>query len=204
MVLLSAVRPLCFFDCLSCATDALYAEDLILLPRQFVVVHKKLFELLDELLAEIANDFDISRAMIVGVAALLSLNNSHNPPLSTQPVKAGSSMSTSTSNNSVVDGIHPMPNQFTAGEGPVPGQEVEFNVIFTTRIDLLPDHYFFRPKVLFSSGGDFPWPSAPRPIVPPGTPYPTGFTDLRSWTRNDNLAPGLVSNRQRHHRAGAL
>ena len=90
----SSVRPPTFFDCLSCATDALYAEDLILLPRQFVVVHKKLFELLDELIAEIANDLDISKAMIVlfnryhavvsflSVAAtLLSLNNSHNSPL---------------------------------------------------------------------------------------------------------------------------
>jgi hypothetical protein len=31
--------------------------------------------------------------------------------------------------------------------------------------------------------------SAPRPIVPPGTAFPVGFTDLQSWIRNENLAP---------------
>ena len=50
------------------------------------------------------------------------------------------------------------------------------------------DHYFFRPEVLLTSG-DFYWLSAPRPIVPPGTDFPLGFTDLQSWIRNDNLAP---------------
>jgi hypothetical protein len=34
--------------------------------------------------------------------------------------------------------------------------------------------------------GDFFWLSAPRPIVPPGTPFPPGFTDLQSWTRDDS------------------
>ena len=37
-----------------------------------------------------------------------------------------------TANNSVVNGINPMPNQFTAGEGAVTGQEVEFDINFTT------------------------------------------------------------------------
>lgn len=94
-----------------------------------------------------------------------------------------------TANNSVVNGIHPMPNQFTGGEGAVTGQEVTFNVVFTTPLDLTPGHYFFRPEVLLSNGGDFLWLSAPRPIVPPGTSFPPGFTDLQTWTRNDSLAP---------------
>ena len=38
--------------------------------------------------------------------------------------------------------------------------------------------------------GDFFWLSAPRPIVPPGTPFPPGFTDLQSWTR-DNSNGGI-------------
>jgi hypothetical protein len=34
--------------------------------------------------------------------------------------------------------------------------------------------------------GDFLWLSAPKPIVAPGTPFPSGFTDLQSWTRDDS------------------
>jgi PEP-CTERM motif-containing protein len=94
-----------------------------------------------------------------------------------------------TVNNSVVNGINPTPNQFTGGEGSVTGQEVTFNIIFSTPVDLAADHYFFRPEVLLSNGGDFLWLSAPKPIVPPGTPFPPGFTDLQTWIRNDNLAP---------------
>lgn len=69
------------------------------------------------------------------------------------------------------------------------GQEVQVNVIFTTPVDLAPGHYFFRPEVLLNNGGNFLWLSAPKPIVPPGTPFPPGFTDLQSWIRNDNLDP---------------
>jgi hypothetical protein len=40
------------------------------------------------------------------------------------------------------------------------------------------------------SGADFLWLSAPRPIQPPGTPFPPGITDLQSWMRDDPpLAP---------------
>jgi hypothetical protein len=90
--------------------------------------------------------------------------------------------------NTVVNGIHPLPGVFTGGEGAATGQEVLINVMFTVPVDLPADHYFFRPEVELSSG-DFLWLSAPRPIVPPGTPFPPGFTDLQSWTRNDDLAP---------------
>ena len=102
---------------------------------------------------------------------------------------------TFTANNSVQPGgIHPIPNQTTGGNLPVTGQEVEFDVIFTTPFLLQPDHYFFFPQVeITTGGGEFLWLSAPRPIVAPGTPFPPGFTDLQSWTRDDispnNLDP---------------
>jgi len=93
--------------------------------------------------------------------------------------------------NSVLPGgIHPIPNQTTGGNGPVIGQEVEFDVTFTTPFSLPPDHYFFVPQVeITTPSGEFLWLSAPRPIVPPGTPFPAGFTDLQEWTRDMNLDP---------------
>jgi hypothetical protein len=87
-------------------------------------------------------------------------------------------------------GIHPKPGQTTGGNGSVTGEEVEFDVNFTTPFSLPADHYFFVPQVeITTAGGDFFWLSAPRPIVPPGTPFPAGFTDLQSWTRDEMLAP---------------
>ena len=68
------------------------------------------------------------------------------------------------------------------------GQQVSFNVVFTTPFTLPADHYFVVPQVQLSSG-DFFWLSAPRPIVPPGTPFPPGVTDLQSWIRNSDLDP---------------
>ena len=93
-----------------------------------------------------------------------------------------------TANNSVLNGIHPVPGFHTGGDGAVTGQEVQFNVLFSTPFSLPADHYFFVPQVQLSNG-DFFWLSAPRPIVPPGTPFPPGFTDLQEWIRNENLAP---------------
>jgi hypothetical protein len=99
--------------------------------------------------------------------------------------------STFTAANSVgPTGIHPKPNQTTGGNGPVMGEEVQFNVNFTTPFDLPADHYFFVPQVLLTDPtGNFYWLSAPRPIVPPGTQFPAGFTDLQAWTRNQFLDP---------------
>jgi PEP-CTERM motif len=94
-----------------------------------------------------------------------------------------------TAANSVVNGINPLPNQFTGGEGPVTGEEVRFNVTFTVPFVLGPDHVFFRPEVDLGSAGNFLWLSAPKPIVAPGTPF---APDLQSWIRNDGtgaLAP---------------
>jgi hypothetical protein len=89
-----------------------------------------------------------------------------------------------TAANSVVDGIHAKPNQFTGGEGPVTGEEVQFNITFNTPFILGPDHVFFRPEVNLGDAGNFLWLSAPRPIVDPGTPF---TPDLQSWTRTDGL-----------------
>ncbi len=87
-------------------------------------------------------------------------------------------------------GIHKQPNQTTGGDGPLTGEEVEFNVTFTTPFSLPPDHYFFVPQVEITNGdGAFFWLSAPRPIVPPGTPFPPGVTDLQSWTRDRTIEP---------------
>ena len=96
-----------------------------------------------------------------------------------------------TTNNSVQPGgIHSKPNQTTGGDGPITGQEVSFNVLFTTPFDLPADHYFFVPQVEISNAsGGFYWLSAPKPIVAPGTPFPPGFTDLQAWTRDDYLDP---------------
>jgi len=90
-----------------------------------------------------------------------------------------------TAANSVVNGIHPIPNQTTGGEGPVTGEEVLFDVTFTTPLTLPAGHYFFIPQVAFSSG-NFLWLSAPKPIVSPGTPF---SPDLQSWIRDANLDP---------------
>jgi len=87
--------------------------------------------------------------------------------------------------NSVVNGIFPLPNQFTGGEGPVTGEEVQFNVTFTTPFIVDADHIFFRPEVRLS-GGDFLWLSAARPIVG-GTPF---TPDLQTWIRTDG--PGAL------------
>ncbi|HEY7068438.1 MAG TPA: hypothetical protein VII06_43725 [Chloroflexota bacterium] len=85
--------------------------------------------------------------------------------------------------NSVLNGIHPKPNQTTGGEGPVTGEEVRVDVTFTPAIALSPDHYFIVPEVqLSSASANFSWLSAPH--------TGTLFTpDLQTWIRNDNLDP---------------
>jgi hypothetical protein len=89
--------------------------------------------------------------------------------------------------NSVVNGINPLPNQFTGGEGPVTGEEVRFNVTFTTPFTVGPDHIFFRPEVGLTSG-DFLWLSAPKPIVGGTGPF---ANDLQTWIRTDG--PGALA-----------
>jgi hypothetical protein len=87
-------------------------------------------------------------------------------------------------------GIHPKPLQTTQGNGPITGEEVQFNFDLTSSLDLPPDHYFFVPQVELTNGGQFYWLSASRPISGAGTtPFPPGFTDLQAWTRDANLDP---------------
>ncbi|HWW97038.1 MAG TPA: PEP-CTERM sorting domain-containing protein [Edaphobacter sp.] len=99
-----------------------------------------------------------------------------------------------TAANSVANGIHALPNQFTGGEGAVTGEEVEFDITFLTPFFVdATDHDFFRPEVGLSAGNFF-WLSAPKPIVSPGTAlqFPGGpATDLQTWIRNDG--PGALA-----------
>lgn len=93
-----------------------------------------------------------------------------------------------TAANSVLNGIHPIPNQTTGGDGAVTGREVQFTVSFSTPLNLPADHYFFVPQVQVS-GGDFYWLSSVRPIVSPGTPF---APDLQEWIRNSALDPNWL------------
>jgi len=89
--------------------------------------------------------------------------------------------------NSVLNGIHPFPNQTTGGEGPVTGEEVQFTCSIANPIVFPADHYFFVPQVGVSGNGEFYWLSASRPISGAGT---TPFSpDLQTWIRNEALAP---------------
>jgi hypothetical protein len=84
-----------------------------------------------------------------------------------------------TAANSVLNGIHALPKQTTGGEGPVSGKEVQFDVTFSTPLDLPADHYFFVPQVELKHG-NFYWLSA----------KPKQFAgDLQEWIRNDALQP---------------
>jgi hypothetical protein len=103
--------------------------------------------------------------------------------------------STFTALNSITPGgIHggnPLPP--TGGNGAQTGQEVQFNVTFTSPFILPTDHYFFVPQVSLTGGAQFYWLSASRPITGAGTtPFPTGVNDLQAWTRDANLDPDWV------------
>jgi uncharacterized protein (DUF2141 family) len=87
-----------------------------------------------------------------------------------------------TTANSVVNGINPIPNQTTGGEGASTGEEISIDVTFTPAFTLPAGHYFFVPQVALSTG-NFLWLSAPRPTSPPF------IGDLQSWIRNSSLAP---------------
>jgi hypothetical protein len=93
-----------------------------------------------------------------------------------------------TASNSVLNGINPIPNQTTGGEGSVTGTEVQFNANFTIPFNLPPDHYFFVPQVQVT-GGEFYWLSSVRPIVSPGIPF---LPDLQAWVRNASLDPNWL------------
>jgi len=84
-------------------------------------------------------------------------------------------------------GIHPSPGQNTGGNGPLTGQEVQFNITFTAPFNLPADHYFFVPQVTLANCAQFYWLSASRPITGAGTtPF---LPDLQAWTRDAALDP---------------
>jgi hypothetical protein len=82
--------------------------------------------------------------------------------------------------NSVVNGIFPLPNQTTGGEGPVAGQEVQIDVYFNIPYNLPAGHYFFVPQVQLANNNTFLWLSAPHPQFD---------GDLQMWIRNSDLDP---------------
>jgi len=90
--------------------------------------------------------------------------------------------------NSVVNGINKKPNQNTKGEGAASGEEVQLTITFNPPI-VLPapasplNHYFFRPEVQVSGGGNFLFLSTPRSL---GVPF---VGDLQAWIRNTDLKP---------------
>jgi hypothetical protein len=88
--------------------------------------------------------------------------------------------------NSVVENITTFPNIIaTGGDRARGGQQVEITITFTKPIVLPAGHYFFRPEVAVTND-DFIFLSAPRPIVPPGTPF---AGDLQAWIRNSTTKP---------------
>jgi hypothetical protein len=84
-------------------------------------------------------------------------------------------------------GIHPAPDFHTGGDGAITGEEVKFEVTFTTPFTLAADHYFFVPQVeVTDADGNFFWLSAPKPITGGSGPF---LGDLQSWTRDEALDP---------------
>jgi hypothetical protein len=82
--------------------------------------------------------------------------------------------------NSVLNGINPIPNQRTGGDGAVTGQEVQVTVNYSNPFSLAADHYFFVPQLAVNNG-DFLWLSAPKTVAAP--------VDLQSWIKNTALSP---------------
>src|SRR5260370_7872444 len=67
-------------------------------------------------------------------------------------------------------GIHPSPLQTTGGNGPLAGQEVQFNLTFSTPFSLPADHYFFVPQVSLTPAVHSSYlPRLRPPPVPPAT-----------------------------------
>jgi hypothetical protein len=93
---------------------------------------------------------------------------------------------TFTVTNSVLNGIHPKPNYFTGGEGPVAGAEVQFDVTLSSAILLPAGHYFFVPQVELNRESEFYWLSSAKPISGGTGPF---TPDLQSWIRDESIAP---------------
>jgi hypothetical protein len=84
-------------------------------------------------------------------------------------------------------GINAKPGQTTGGDGKIVGEEVRFDITFTTPFNLFAGHYFFVPQVeVTDADGNFLWLSAPRPITGGTGPF---VGDLQEWTRDAALDP---------------
>jgi hypothetical protein len=90
-----------------------------------------------------------------------------------------------TGNSVTPGGVQPFPNQTTGGNGPARGQEVQFDVTFSSPFSLSANHFFFVPQVELDVG-DFLWLSAPKPITGGTGPF---LPDLQAWTRTEFLQP---------------
>lgn len=89
--------------------------------------------------------------------------------------------------NTVDQGINPLPNFHTGGEGPATGTWVRVAFSLPTTIQLPPDHYFFVPQLLLNDPTAHAlWLSAPKPIVGGTGPF---TPDLQVWMRNASLDP---------------
>ena len=93
-----------------------------------------------------------------------------------------------TAANSVLNGIHPMPGQFTGGDGAVTGQEVTLQHLVLERAQPARRPLLLRPA---SPGDERRVPLAVGAAADraPGVPFPAGSTDLQSWIRNAALDP---------------
>ncbi|WP_446810396.1 hypothetical protein ACH50O_02050 [Methylomonas sp. 2BW1-5-20] len=93
-----------------------------------------------------------------------------------------------TAANSVLNGIDPIPDQTTGGEGALSGQKAKFDVDSRNAISLAADHYFFIPQVKLKNS-NFLWLSAAKPIVGSSGRF---SPDLQSWIRDENLDPAWL------------
>ncbi len=91
--------------------------------------------------------------------------------------------------NSVLNGINPVPNQTTGGEGPITGAEILVNFTLLSPLVLPAGHYFFVPQAEESNGAQFYWLSAPKPIVGGTGPF---AGDLQTWMRDTDLDPNWL------------
>jgi hypothetical protein len=86
--------------------------------------------------------------------------------------------------NSVLDGIHPLPEANMHGEGSVSREEVRFEVTFPKASGLPAGHPFFIPRWKLESGKFLRLP-APKPMVAPVTPL---APDPQDTIRNQSPA----------------
>ncbi len=90
------------------------------------------------------------------------------------------------------DGINPIPDQTTGGDGPLSGTMTAIEFVFNEALLLEAGQYFFVPRVAFDEPGpngdiaEFYWLSSAKPIDASGTPFDG---DLQSWIRDEDLQP---------------